>query len=162
MSSRQKIHHQMQTFKKKLIIVIVLTGLGLIALFYKGLYTPTELPKLSTTPTKATSQADKPMIISTNPSPLEDTIILPTQTIELTFNYPIIAISELKYKIDPQADIKIELSADKKLAKIIPVKPYNLGSGYTLFILPDTKVEGGLVLKDQIIYHFKTIGYKGI
>lgn len=150
----------MQIFKKKLIIIIITIGLALIALFYRGLYTPTQLPKLN--PIKVTSQTDQPKIISTNPSPLEDTTILPTQIIELTFNYSLIAPSELKHKIDPPADIKIELSADKKTVKIVPVKPYQLGSGYTLFILPDTKFEGGTLLKDEKIFHFKIIRYRGI
>lgn len=150
----------MQIFKKKLIIIIITIGLALIALFYRGLYTPTQLPKLS--PTKVTSQTDQPKIISTIPSPLEEATILPTQIIELTFNYSLIAPSELKHKIDPPADIKIELSENKKTVKIVPVKPYKLGSGYTLFILPDTKFEAGLVLKDEKIFHFKIIRYRGI
>jgi len=148
----------MPSFKQKLIIIIITAGLALIAIFYKT--TPITKPTHQTT--QATIQVKEPLILTTNPSPLEEATILPTQIIELTFNYSIVAPSELKHKIDPPADIKIELSADKKTVKVVPIKPYKLGSGYTLFIQPDTKFEGGKILKDEKIFHFKTISYKGI
>lgn len=152
----------MQNYKQIIIITVALIGLILIAVFYKGLYQPNHVTKLSQSATQTTSQSEKLKIISTNPSPLEEVTILPTQIIELTFNYSLIAPSELKHKIDPPSDIKIELSVDKKTVKFVPIKPYKLGSGYTLFIQPDTKFEGGKVLKEELIYHFKTISYRGI
>lgn len=162
--------------KKTILLIISLIGLALIALFYiaqrymsainrsdhRGLYNPPPIPKINLQTTQADVQPEKPLILTTNPSPLEDVTILPNQIIELTFKYSLIAPSELKHKIDPPADIKIELSENKKTARIIPVKPYKLGNGYTLFIQPDTKFEGGKILKEELIYHFKTIGYRGI
>lgn len=152
----------MHSYKKIIITAIALIGLALLAIFYKGLYSPAPITKLNLQTTQVDIQPEKPLVLTTNPSPLEDATILPTQIIELTFNYSLIAPSELKHKIDPPADIKIELSADRKTVKIVPVKPYHLGSGYTLFILPDTKFEGGRLLKDEKIFHFKIIRYRGI
>lgn len=152
----------MHSYKKIIITSIALIGLALLAIFYKGLYNPTPITKLNLQTTQADIQPKEPLILTTNPSPLEDATILPTQIIELTFNYSLIAPSEVKHKIDPPSDIKIELSSDKKTVKIMPVKPYKLGSGYTLFIQPDTKFAGGKILKGELIYHFKTIGYRGI
>lgn len=152
----------MHSYKKIIITSITLVSLALLVIFYRLLYNPAPITKLNVQTTQADVQPEEPLILTTNPSPLEEATILPTQIIELTFNYSLVAPSEVKHKIDPPADIKIELSSDKKTVKIVPVKPYKLGSGYTLFIQPDTKFEGGRLLKDQFIYHFKTISYRGI
>src|SRR3989344_4455175 len=41
-------------------------------------------------------------------------------------------------------------------------KPLDLGSGYTLYILPDTNGVDKKILGKDVIYHFSTIKYKGV
>lgn len=98
-------------------------------------------------------------IISTNPNPLEGATILPTQSIEITFNKPI-NTSEFKHRFDPE--LKHQVEAINTTLRIIFDQPLNLGSGYTLFILPNTHTEDGLKLDQEIIYHFKTVSYRGV
>ncbi len=105
-------------------------------------------------------------IISTNPSPLEDATILPTGSIDITLNKPVV-ISEFKHRFDPELEHEVEVisginSSYGQTFRISFKKPLQLGSGYTLFILPNTHTEDGLKLDKEIIYHFKTIGYRGV
>lgn len=105
-------------------------------------------------------------ILSTNPSPLEDATILPTGFIEITLNKPVVT-SEFKHRFDPELEHEVEVinginSSYGKTFKLHFKKPLQLGSGYTLFILPNTHTEDGLKLDKEIIYHFKTIGYRGV
>src|SRR3989338_1281358 len=103
-----------------------------------------------------------PSIISTKPDPLDNTIISAAEIIEITFNRPLENVGEFKVKIEPNIEYKVELSGDRKTAKIIPVKPYNLGASYTLSIGPDSKFDGvGSWGKDKT-YHFRTIKYTGV
>ncbi|EKD84574.1 MAG: hypothetical protein ACD_38C00193G0003 [uncultured bacterium] len=103
-----------------------------------------------------------PAIISTKPDPLDNTIISAAEIIEITFNRPLENVGEFKVKIEPNIEYKVELSGDRKTAKIIPVKPYNLGASYTLSIGPDSKFDGvGSWGKDKT-YHFRTIKYTGV
>lgn len=104
----------------------------------------------------------KPMITSTKPNPLEEAIISATEVVEVTFNRPLENVGEFKVKIDPKVDFKIELSGDRKTAKIIPTKPYELGSTYTLFIGTETKFDGVGRWGEEKIFHFRTIKYRGI
>lgn len=105
-------------------------------------------------------------VISTNPDPLEGATILPTQTIEITFNKPV-NTSEFKHRFDPELEHRVEVvnsssSYQSHTFRMIFDKPLKLGSGYTLFILPNTHTEDGLKLDQEIIYHFKTISYRGV
>lgn len=112
------------------------------------------------------TQGDSPRILFTKPDPLEEAIIGANEVVEIIFNRPLENEGELKLKFDPKLqykiDYNIELSQDRKTAKIIPLKPYELGSTYTLFIGPDTKFEGVGEWKQEKIYHFKTIRYRGV
>ncbi|KKQ81574.1 MAG: hypothetical protein UT04_C0069G0001, partial [Candidatus Daviesbacteria bacterium GW2011_GWF2_38_7] len=118
--------------------------------------------KPTSKPSQTISPSDKPQIISTKPDPLDETIISAAEIIEITFNRPLENVGELKVKIEPNIEYKVELSGDRKTAKIIPVKPYNLGASYTLSIGPDSKFDGvGSWGKDKT-YHFRTIKYTGV
>lgn len=110
----------------------------------------------------STSQNDAPNIVSTNPNPLEDNIVSSNQKIEITFNRPIENIGEFKNRIEPKIDIKVELSPDRKTAIIKPVKTFELGVTYTLFIGTDTKFDGVGAWGQEKIYHFKTVRYNGV
>src|SRR3989344_7198590 len=102
-------------------------------------------------------------IVSTAPDPLEGATILPTQNIGINFNKPLYR-SEFKHKFDPEIEHEVEVvdGIDKELGSTFRIKfsqPLELGSGYTLFILPNTKTEDGFELGQEKIYHFKTIRY---
>lgn len=156
----------MKTFGLKWLIIGVALGIVVVIFLREDLVNKkaTNKPGLSLQQTTH-SQPEKIQIISTKPQPLEGTTILPTQTIEITFNKPLENIPEFKNKIEPEVNYKIELSFDKKIVKIIPEKSWALGTEYTLFILPDTKFKEGdkkEVLDRETIFHFKTIKYRGV
>lgn len=109
-----------------------------------------------------TQENDSPQIVSTKPDPLEEAIVGANETIEITFNRPLENVGEFKVRIEPKIEYKLELSQDRKTAKIIPLKPYELGTGYTLFIGHDTKFDGVGAWGQEKIYHFKTIRYRGV
>lgn len=113
-------------------------------------------------PQKEVSEKDPPQIVSTKPDPLEEAIIGASDTIEITFNRPLENVGEFKVRIDPKVEFKLELSSDRKTGRIIPVKPYALGTGYTIFIGPESKFDGVGRWGEEKIYHFRTIKYRGI
>lgn len=114
------------------------------------------------TSSKTSETSTEPRVVSTNPTNLDYAVILPTQTVEITFNLPIENEGEFKNSLEPKADYQIKLSDDRKTAKIIPLKPFTLGTDFTLFIKPDTKFDGKKTLGHDLYYHFKTIEYKGV
>lgn len=142
--------------KKVLIVVLILCVAG------GAWYIIHKNPASVVNQTSSTSQNDTPHIVSTNPDPLEDNIVSSTQTIEITFNRSLENIGEFKLRIDPKIDVKVELSPDRKTAKIIPKKPLKLGVTYTLFIGTDTKFDGVGAWGQEKIYHFKTVTYRGV
>ncbi|MBI2019640.1 hypothetical protein HYS95_03170 [Candidatus Daviesbacteria bacterium] len=105
---------------------------------------------------------EPPFIVSTNPDPLEDNLVSGVQVVEITFNRPLENVGEFKSRIEPKIEYRVELSPDRKTARITPLKPYPLGTTFTLFIGPDSKFDGvGAWGKDKV-YHFKTIKYTGV
>ncbi len=126
--------------------------------------TPTTPPSdtKQVAPAPQASSSNKVAIVSTNPNPLDENIIGGNDTIEITFNRPLENVGEFKVRIEPKVDFKVELSSDRKTAKIIPVKPFELGTTYTLFIGPETKFDGVGRWGEEKIFHFKTIRYTGV
>lgn len=108
------------------------------------------------------SENEKPTIVSTKPDPLEEAVISATEQIEITFSHSLENEDQFKNRLEPKVDYKIVLSQDRKTVKIIPQKPYDLGSTYTLFILPDSKFDGIGQWGKEKIFHFKTIKYRGV
>ncbi len=149
----------MQMKKIAIFVLILLIILGFWYFTQKK-----ETPAISTKPEikQTVSVNDPPQIISTNPDPLEDNIVSSNQTIEITFNRPLQNSGEFKLRIEPKLDVKIELSSDRKTAKIIPVKPFELGVTYTIFIGPETKFDGVQNWGQEKIYHFRTVSYRGV
>lgn len=148
---------------KKLIIVVVIVGIGLFA--YKN------IPSNSTTQTSTASpavqetkviQTDTPQIVSTKPDPLDEAVVIPTQVVEISFNIPIENIGEFKYELTPKAKYKSKLSDDRKTVILTPEPTWPVGTTFTLNVSPLTKFDGGKRLKDGFIIHFKTIDYKGV
>lgn len=146
-------------------VAAAIIGALLILLFQRGIYGKTTVePKEKTPPLNqpAVQQIDKPVVASTVPSPLEEAIIVPTQVIEITFNLPLENAGEFKNRLEPKSDYTVKLSDDRKTAKIIPNPLFALGTTFTLFILTDSKFDGGKRLDHELIYHFKTLEYKGV
>lgn len=111
-------------------------------------------------------QTDILRLIKTNPDPLDNATILPTQDLEFTFSQPIYR-TELKHHFDPEIPHTVEIvnGIDTEHGTTVKIKfnePLELGSGYTLFIESSTKVNDMLRLDRDYIYHFKTIGYRGV
>lgn len=155
----------MKNLKQKIMIAVAIIGALLILLFQRGIYSKTVVESaIDKEPSNQTAvqQTDKPVVVSTIPSPLEEAIIVPTQVIEVTFNIPIENSGEFKHRIEPESDYTIKLSDDRKTVKIIPDPLLKLGTTFTLFISNETKFDGGKRLEQEKIYHFKTLEYKGV
>lgn len=140
------------------ILILIITS---IVLFKKEIF-PFQPQKL----TPQVSQEEKLKIVSTSPDPLEGATILPTQYIEVTFSKPLF-VSEFKHRLDPEVDHEVKVINGRDHAfgstfRIIFKKPLELGSGYTFFILSNTKTEEGIGLEHDFIYHFSTISYRGV
>ena len=145
--------------KKNFAAIFILTALAVL------IFTGQKTPGSTKTETKTKphiSETDAPQIVSTNPDPLEDTIVSATQIIEISFNRPLQNSGEFKLRIEPKIDFKIDLSSDRKTAKISFTKPLELGVTYTIFIGPDTKFDGTSNWGQEKIYHFKTVKYTGV
>lgn len=145
------------------IIIIVILTLSTIWIFTKRDSSKNSASNQpSPTPAAQTQQNDSPRIVSTKPEPLEEAIISAAEVIEITFNRPLENVGEFKVRIDPKTDFKVELTQDRKTAKIIPAKAYELGAGYTLFIGTETKFDGVGRWGEEKIFHFRTIKYRGV
>lgn len=146
--------------KNKLVLGILILGIILIAVFKEGFCkNSVNTNQISNTQT----QNQSPKIIATEPSPLDETTLLPTQTISVTFNLPLENLPELRYSIEPAIDLSVELSDDKKTIKFTPKENFALGQGYSLHIKSETKFEGKRTLgPEEKVFHFTTISYKGV
>lgn len=146
---------------KKLIpfLIFIMVTIGFI--YIRQANHATKNPIASTANPKA-DQNDTPRIVSTKPDPLDNGIISATQVIEITFNRPLQNVPEFRVKIGPDAVFKVELSTDRKTAKIIPTKPYALGTTYNLYIGPETKFDGVGNWGEDKTFQFQTIKYNGV
>lgn len=147
--------------KQKIIGIIAFIGAVLILIFQSGIYNKPQ-PQTEGKPEVAATQTDTPELIATSPSPLEKSTIWGTTQVTITFNLPLENIPELKYKLEPSADFKVDLSPDKKTVIFTPVKPLPLGVDYTLSISGEAKFEGKKTLGKNYTFHFKTISYNGV
>ncbi len=147
---------------KKLIIIVILAGVGLFAFRNMPSKSPTQTPTASPPQIKQVTQTDTPVLVSTKPDPLDEAVILPTQTAELSFNIPIENIGEFKYEFTPKTSYKAKLSDDRKTVVLTPNPTWPVGTTFTINISPLTKFDGGKRLKEGFIIHFKTIDYKGV
>lgn len=146
--------------KLKLLLVFLFLILGII-LSFKLL--PLNKDKNTT---NNQTQSDQLKLISTNPDPLDNVTIIPTQDLEFTFNKPFYK-SEFKHKFDPLVEHDVEVvngenSERGSTFRIKFRKPLPLGSGYTLMIEASTKIDEDHKLDRDYIYHFRTIQYKGV
>lgn len=146
--------------KNRILAVILTLGLILIAIFSKGLYSP-NLPSALPDPSVNLAEERVVRVVSTNPANLEGAIILPTQTIEITFNKPMV-IDNPRVVLDPKADYSLEQSPDHKTLKITPKDSFGLGKSFTLTIKSGYGTDTGEKLDQDLIFHFKTISYNGV
>lgn len=149
--------------KKVLIITLIVVIAGFIFVGLKFIKSkPNNAPQdhaaSQTTPDLSDKKAN---LISTNPDFSNDPIIEASQKIEITFDKPLENSGELKMKIDPKPDYKVELSSDRKTAQIKPVKPYELGLEYSISISPESKFDNGARLSEGKNFHFRTVKYRG-
>lgn len=148
---------------KKIIIVIMLGVLaGIFYLKVSHRLKPQNQPAGLPPSPSSVQQNEPPKIISTKPDPLEDNIISGSDTVEITFNRPLENVGEFKSRIEPKIDYKVELSGDRKTAKITPLKPWALGTTFTLFIGTETKFDGVGRWGEEKVFHFRTIKYTGV
>jgi hypothetical protein len=140
---------------KIIFVAIIVTALGFVFLLNKQ----KDSNKSAQT---ASNETSSPQIVSTKPETLEDAVISADQTIEITFNKSLENVGEFKVKIEPEIEHKLELSQDRKTGKIIPQKPFELGTTYTIFIGPETKFDGVGKWGQEKVFHVHTIKYRGI
>lgn len=148
-------------YSKYILIIPVIFLVGGFYLFRKD----TNFPQVNTqlTPTPVPQNSTYATVVSTNPPDLQNTIILPNQTIQIVFSDPVLNTDELKHKMDPEGGYKLKLSDDRKTLSIIPDPAFQIGTGYTFSILSnDSKFDNGKKLQSDIIYHFQTIQYRGV
>ncbi len=154
----------MKSLKVKIIILLIVTGLVFFlgrTIFQKK-EVQTNTPASTTAPTQSNQPNEPPKIVSTKPEPLEESIISAAEIIEVSFNRPLENRGEFKLRVEPKIEFEIELTQDRKTAKIKPLKPYELGRTYTLFIGPETKFDGVGRWGQEKVYHVRTIKYRGI
>lgn len=152
----------MQRSKLLLILVLFLIIIGGFFLFNKFFETTSNTSTPIFKESASQPETNAPRIVSTKPDPLEGAVIRANDVIEITFSQPLENDPEFRRRFDPEIEYKLELSSDKKVVKLIPLKPYELGTTYTLFILPDTKFVGGGRLDGEKTFHFSTIKYRGV
>lgn len=123
-----------------------------------------ELPPIAQEQKEDKSKSSNPEFLFTKPEGLEkdNHYVLPTQTIEITFNQPIENIGEFKHRLEPTIKYQAKLSDDKKTVIIKPEDSYPVGTDLTLFIQADTKFDGKKTLGKDVHLHFKTLQYKGV
>ena len=146
------------TLKQKVIGVVIFLGLLLIAVFQRGFSVENAAVN------QVQEDSSEIRMVSSNPPQLKDkkeVVVAPSQVIEFTFSEALENVPETKIEVEPVSDIKLELSEDRKTVKIIPVKPYSLGQGYTIFIRGNTKFEGKREYGKNEDFHFSTISYRG-
>lgn len=144
----------------------LLISLPIILIILLGVFAGPKVKNKLFKPVVQNSPAPQFYLVSIDPNPLEGATILPTQSITVTFNKPV-RVSELKHRFDPEINHEVTVAngIDSTLGttlKITFVKPLQLGSGYTFFILASTHTEDKINLDRDYIYHFSTIKYNGV
>lgn len=142
---------------KKIIIFGMVILLGFIFLKY---FQKIEQNNPSTSINISTS--DTPKILSTNPDPLDNSVIPAVSFIRITFNKPLQNPGEFKVRMIPEIKFSKALSDDKKTGIINFEKSLDLGMSYTLIIGSDTKFEGAGNWNQEKQFHFSTVSYKGV
>lgn len=147
--------------RQKIVFLIIILGAASLVFFNRnGELFKSVKPKAP--PEAQAPESKDPEVVLTVPNPLSGATILPNQVIEITFNKALHNKGEFKNKIEPKVEYEVQLSDDRKTAKITPTKGWTLGNSFTLTIQPDTKFDGYGDFRKDVQYHFKTIEYRGV
>lgn len=145
--------------------LVGLLGILLILIFGKGFYSapqPTPTSELKTE-VGIVKDLGKIKILSTNPSNLNGKTLLPTDSIEITFDTPTEAFDPSYHVVvEPKADLNVKISSDLKTITIKPAKSWAVGTTYHLLIKDNLKFVGELVLGENVKFDFNTLAIKGI
>lgn len=148
------------SLRSKIIAVVLAIGLLLIAIFGFGLedeaLKPTAKEEI-----KKEQPKDRPYVVSTNPDLMQEALIPPGQTIEITFSEPFENRGEVKYELMPEIAHEAQEANEKTTFRIVPKPLFKVGAGYTLRIKTETKFKSGKRLENDLNYSFKTIPYSG-
>lgn len=147
----------MSNTQKIVSVVVAILGIILVVIFGKGLYSPPSDPPIIEE-TEINSQAAV-HVISTSPKSLDGATVSPTQTIEITFNKPLVR-DDTRIIVEPKADYKTDLSPDHKTLKITP--SFELGKSYTLTIKSGYGTDTGEKLDQDLNFKLQTISYNGV
>lgn len=151
-------------FNKKTVVFLLIIIISMVG--FKTLYKPTAKPE-QVSPEKTIEDkksSASPEFLFTKPEGLEKDVkvILPSQTIEITFNQPIENIGEFKHKLEPKVKYQAKLSDDKKTVILNPEGSFPVGTEFTLFVQSDTKFDGKKNFEKELQLHFKTLTYRGV
>lgn len=148
---------------KKLLIFTVIVLVGAVFI-WNGPNSKKSNPPPSQKATAPATQTDTPQLVATKPDPLDEAIIVPGQTVELTFNLAIENIGEFKHRLEPlTTKYQAKLSDDRKSVIITPSSgAFPVGTTFTLFVSPETKFDGGKRMNNELIIHFKTVDFRGV
>ena len=150
--------------QKKQILGLLIIGL-IIVLAISGIFiirSRTEKVPLPAASAQVTPNETEPRILSVKPDLTDGPVILPNQSIEITFNLPIENTGEFKHRFETFTDYTLKLDKDRKILTITPTRPYDLGRTYTIFIEPGTKFEGSKTFGHEEHFTFRTIQYRGV
>lgn len=141
----------------------IIFGLAVIVVLIIGVIDFSPKTKRPAIVPQATEQPEsETQVVSTVPVNLNHSTILPTQSIEITFNKPLLDSTHLRYGLSPQTPHHIEISSDGKTLRVIPSPQFNLGQDYSLTINSDTKMQDGTNLGKDFSFYFTTIIYSGV
>lgn len=141
-------------------IIAIAAVLGLIARF--GFYQPQNEVANEPIPTSIPTNPETPYIISTDPSFDPEPILLSNQSITFNFNQKLVNEPETKIRFEPEVEYEAKLSNENKTITITPKQPYMSGTGYTIFVTPETDFQNEQKLESDYVYHFRTPTYRGI
>lgn len=144
--------------RNRIIALVGALGLILIAVFQMGFYQKSE----QVLPTPSAEIVSRPTVVETNPQQLENAVVLPTQEIAITFNQTLVNAPEIRWLVQPEVEMDVRVSDDRKTAYFKPKQSYAVGSGYSLQIGKETRFDSEQRLADDQIWHFRTIEYRGI
>lgn len=159
--------------KKIVAVLVTLLGILLLLISGKGFYkggepTPTSELKVEN---QAVRDLGKVKLLSTTPANLNGKTLLPTDSIEITFDTPTEAFDPSYHVVvEPKAELNVKISNDLKTITIKPVKSWAVGTTYHLLIKENLKFKGDpsassgqeVTLGEVVKFDFNTLAIKGI
>lgn len=150
--------------KKIVVGLIAILGLLMLLITGKGFYSPKqETPLSNVEQPSVVKDLGNIKILSTKPTNLNGITLLPTDSIEIVFNNPMVAFDpNYHVVIDPKTEVETKASDDRKTITIKPKKSWAVGTSYSLMIKNNLKFEGDNTLGQDVNFNFHTLAIKGI